>query len=1343
MRICFGFFPTLFLLLLFLCSNGQTPAFRFHTLNIQNKLADNYVNCSLLDSKGFLWFGTYEGLNKYDGYHFKLLAHSISDTSSIGGNFITALFEDREHNLWIGTSKDGLSVLNQRTNVVKRYKPGKGTFDLPYDYISCITQDSRGTLWVGTMNGLCRFDSLKKGFITYKHNQSKQSLSSNAVMCITEDKSGDLWIGTSFGINVYNRKTACFKRILHENGELNSPASNYIRCILQDHRGNLWFGTDDAGICQFNPRTGKYQHFKHNNSERNSLGENQVWCMYEDHQQHIWVGTINGGLNRYNPQSNGFDTYYYSKNDPSSIPSNSLTSILEDASGNLWITTHGGGIAFQNTRDNAFECFKAEANNSNSLSHNTVRCFYEDKKGQIWIGTDGGGLNLFDRKTKTFRAFKTENGLSSNMITDICEADAEHIWLATWKGGICLFNTQNYTIQVFTNDPHDKNSISSNNIKGIHQMSDGKVWIATHGDGLNIYDPTIRSFINSNNHPELNLSWPKWGLGIQAGQDATVWASTVDGLFKIKDLKITHYNNYTRSAQSLSGNYIYAAYRDHQQNMLFATNGGLDLFNVTKGTFSNITDRLGLQGSVKSVIEDCANNLWFTIGNQLIKIRKDNTYELYSDIQQGQFCEKASLRTADGDLYFGNTDGFIIVHPNQIARNSHPPSVYITDFQLFNVSQQAGRSGSVLSTDISETKEIKLKYNQSSFSFEFVAINYLASNQNKYEYQLEGFDKKWHVADESRKAVYTNLGYGTYLFKVKAANNDGVWNKQPATIRIVILPPFWFTFWAYCIYFLIFILALLAYRRLIIFKERLRSEVIKERELDQVKTQFFTNVSHELRTPLTLILGPVESLIQSSLAADEKKQTQLKLIQRNAQRLLRLVNQLLDLSKTDAGKTQLKAQQGDIVAFIRYIAEPFIAQAEDRNIVFDCHFHENSLMLWFDADKTEKILSNVISNALKNTDEHGRIDLSTSENGNNCLIEIKDTGIGIAENDLSHIFDRFYQSNSPLNSKGSGIGLALTKEFVDLHKGKISVESKLGMGTSFTIQLPIGDAHLSDAQKQGTPLFLENASIPVDLPVSGLSRAEYNEKLPRILVVDDNQDIRTFIQSNLSSIYNIIEAADGMQGMEMATENMPDLIISDVMMPITDGIEFCRQIKSDRQTCHIPVVLLTAKSADESKIEGYETGADDYLVKPFKLDILKARIKNLLENRRLLRRSYSDNIAAEPEEFTSNAIDHELIKRIYAIVEERIADTDFNPDILARELLMSRSSLYMKIKAITGESVSIFVRNIRLKKAAEMLKQQKHSVTEIAYNVGFNQTQYFSKCFKEVFGMTPSEYRGQ
>jgi len=1315
---------------------GHIPKMSFETFDIRRNLPSNFVNCSLSDSKGFLWFGTQDGLVCFDGYDFQIFRHSVKDSNTIAGNFITTIFEDNCHKIWIGTSQDGVSVYDPSTRHFTNYGYGTSKGDLPSDYIGCILQDSKGTMWIGTYKGLCKFETSSQTFYAYIPSSDSNSISGEAVMCLMEDKSHNFWVGTSNGLNLLDRKSGKFKHLWHDERNSNTPSSNFIRYLLQDHRGKIWIATDNAGIDCYHPESGKYIHFSHN-ADLSSIGDNQIWYLYEDSRQNIWAGTINGGLNLYNPATDNFTRFTNTGSDDSGIPSNSVTSITEDCNGNLWITTHGGGIACNSNRSQFFSHYKSGPE-KNSLSNNAVKCFYEDHLKKIWIGTDGGGLNCFDPADGSFKVFTTANELSSNSIIDIYPDDETHLWLATWKGGLCLFDTKNFTSRNYLHDPNGKFSLSCNNVYGILRSKNGFLWVATHGEGINRYNPNTGKFINHYNAPDLGFQYPQWGTGLVSDSDSNVWVATYAGLFKIKNEQVVYYPHNKADTLSPSGNYIYDVFVDHRNQLYVATNNGLDLYNRKANTFSNFSEKLGIAGSISSVVEDSSENLWLTSGTRIIRITPSLKTDVFENVQDGQFNNKARLKCSNGDIYLGSTDGFIVIHPNKIQTDNQAPNVYLTGFELFNRSQLPGREKSVLKKDISETPEIKLKHNQSSFSFEFVGLNYLAPAQTQYAYMLDGFDKEWIYPGTERRATYTNIKHGKYIFRVKAANGDGIWNSQGTSVKITVLPPFWLTPWAYLFYFLILVLLLQGYRRFILMKERLRNEVNRQVELDKLKTQFFTNISHELRTPLALILGPAEQLIKrNDRQWTSEDKNQLSLIRRNAQRLLQLVNQLLDFSKIEAGKIVFEPQVADMIAFLKYVAEPFEALAAEKNIEFNTTFHKSELSVKFDSDKMEKSITNLLSNAFKFTPAGGRIALTTSEAINQLQITVTDNGMGILPNDLEHIFDRYFQSaqTSDKRTQGSGIGLAMTKEYIELHHGSISVESTVDKGSSFNVLLPIEKAILQEAPGQNQT---NGESLPVTTKNGSVA---LNGQHPVVLIVDDNADMRSYIAQGLKEHYKTVEAPDGLQAMQIASEILPAIIISDIMMPLTDGNELCRQIKTDRRTCHIPVILLTAKSTNESIIGGFDTGADDYLVKPFNMEILKSRIKNLLSNRERLKEVYKGNITAEPEAFTSNEIDKQLIHHLYEIIEKNLQNPDLNPDFLARELLMSRSSLYLKIKAVSGESVSIFVRNYRLRKAAELIKQRKYSISEIADMVGFSQVQYFSTCFKEAFEVPPSEYK--
>ena len=1139
------------------------------------------------------------------------------------------------------------------------------------------------------------------------------------------------------------------KNLLHYKSDPNDSKSlngNWVYSIYEDNSGIIWVGTMPGGLNKIDPMKNQFKLYKHKSNDPNSLSSDRVFSIYEDRSGILWIGTFYGGLNRLVTSDNekfapSFFHYSHNPNDPKSI--NSVFSICEDNSENIWIGAFGGGL------NKLAQSEKMKSNpklihyenipgNPISLSNNAVRVIYKDNAGSLWIGTDGGLNKLIPPKDEISRA----------------------------------------TFKSYLNNPKDSTSISNNTVWSIYQDKQETIWIGTSG-GLNKLIPS------DNNHPHTTF---------------------------------IHFTHDSRNPSSISGNQVISMFEDNSGNFWIGTEGGgLNKFDRKNGQFIHFKVKDGLpDNSVSGILGDNEGNLWLSTLNGLSKFNpKTKTFRNYTTedgLQGNEFQWGAYFKNKNGEMFFGGTNGFNSFYPDSIKDNKHIPPVVITDFQIFNNSVPVGldtnTNRSILTKSITETNEIELTYKDYIISFEFAALDFHTPEKNKYAYILEGFDKEWNYTDANKRfATYTNLDPGEYTFKVKGANNDGVWNEAETSLKIIITPPWWATWWAYGFYLIVFGSVLYGIRKYEInrlnWKNQFKLDEVKleERaEIDKMKSRFFANISHEFRTPLTLILGPAEKIKPNT--SIEETQKQISLIKRSANRLLGLVNQLLDLSKLEAGKMELKASKTNIVPFIKGLTMSFESIAERKDITLKVKSTSDEIELYFDKEKITKILTNLLSNAFKFTQEGGEIIVSIKENQSSNVIskesstekslrygnkispsgrndnmhsveiKVRDNGVGISEEEIPKLFDRFYQvdSSQTREYEGTGIGLALTKELVELHHGKISVESKQGDPdhavtgwTEITVELPLGRKHLKDEEIVEDEI--ESAVILNDLPAGkagvknlasidtnfyeGNSSSQtpqndidINEDKNIILVVEDNADVREFIKDSLGNDFQIEEATDGEMGVSKAEQIIPDLIISDVMMPKMDGNELTRILKNDEKTSHIPIILLTAKAEQESKLEGLETGADDYLTKPFDTKELQIRIKNLISIRRKLQERYSkaDFVPVKKaEEKKLSSLDEQFMSKVIEVIENHLSEEEFSIEGFDKEIGMGRVQIFRKLKALTGKSPSRYIRSIRLARAKKMIEEKTASISEIAYSVGFGSPAYFSKCFREEFGFPPSD----
>jgi signal transduction histidine kinase/DNA-binding response OmpR family regulator len=856
---------------------------------------------------------------------------------------------------------------------------------------------------------------------------------------------------------------------------------------------------------------------------------------------------------------------------------------------------------------------------------------------------------------------------------------------------------------------------------------------------------------------DINSVKSNYVAAIAEDKNGNLWFGTALGLDMLEreSGRFIHYQNDKKVKGSISDGYIFDIKQDARGRIWVATRNGLNIFDEKTKTFAALFDKNGLPHStILAILEDNQGTIWLSTSNGLSSVMtiedKDGTrfqirnYDEADGLQGKQFNENAAYKTKKGELIFGGADGFNIFNPEKLGVNKNPPRVVLSNFQLYNKTVVPGQEidGEVLlPLSIAETEEITLPPGQNVFSIEFAGLNFFNPEKNQYRYMLEGFHKQWLSADsKSRNVTFTNLNPGEYTFRVKASNNDGFWNNDGAVLKIKILPPFWKTRTAFVLYCAFVISALLVVRKLIQKRERMkfdreqeRKEAIRMHELDMMKIKFFTNVSHEFRTPLTLILTPLERMLRHAKEPEQLQQYQL--IQRNAKRLLNLVNQLLDFRKLEVQELKLNSSEGDIIKFVEETVFSFSDLSEKRDIKLSFESSVESFETLFDQDKLEKILFNLLSNAFKFTPEHGAVSVMTTltntPEGKELVLTVRDTGIGIENDKLDKIFDRFFQNDLPKSmvNQGSGIGLSLTREFVKIHNGTIAVESQVGVGSCFTVTLPLADVGHHHEEEHGSMVAKPSAETEGELT-----------KKPLLLLVEDNEDFRFYLKDNLKLDYRIIEAPNGNEGWRMTIEFLPDLIVSDIMMPEMNGIELCKKIKSDQRVSHTPVILLTARSAEEQKVEGFESGADDYITKPFNFEILVSRIKNLISKREKLHKAFPAHLDIKASELKITSLDEKFINKAIKCVEDNISDADFSVEDLSHQLGISRAHFYKKLMSLTGKSPLEFIRLIRLQQAAQLLKKSQLTVAEVAYKVGFNNPKYFARYFKEEYKVLPSVF---
>jgi signal transduction histidine kinase/ligand-binding sensor domain-containing protein/DNA-binding response OmpR family regulator len=1201
-----------------------------------------------------------------------------SDTMKSDAYRITSLIEDKDTNVWIITSNGILIKLNKKLKIdYYNYYLYNTNNKIPNSYI--LYCDTDNDLWIAITNdakGIYFFDSKKNTFQHYTTNSSPIKLNNNIITGVTQDNNGIIWIGTDHGgINLINKKLNTINYLLQDPDNDKSITQNSINTIYKDNTGIIWIGTFKQGINYYHEEIIRFNSYRHIASDNNSLGFDDIHCFAEDKSGNLWIGTNGGGIDHLDRKTGIYKHYRHEASNPKSLSNDIIVDLHVDHLNNLWIGTFYGGLNFFDGK--IFKHYKHNPNDPRSISDNRVWCVYEDRDYNIWVGTLGGGLDLFDREKNIFYHYKAGqvNSVHSNYIINIIEDKDKNIWIGTAEGLDVLDKKTGRFIN-YVHEEANPNSLSNNNITTLKEDSYGNIWIGTR-EGLNKYNRQKNNFL------------------------------------------------------------------------------------VIRQPLYNLPDN-----AIMAILEDSRHNLWISTMNGITNMiihNRDTEKETYifrnydeaDGLQGREFNVNSAIQTKFGELIFGGSNGYNLFVPEMIKENKRIPEVIITDLKIMNESVKVNEKihgRVILKNSVSITKEVVLKYSENMFSIEFTAFNYFHAEKNMFKYILEGFNNEWIYTDgKTRKATYTNLDPGKYTFRVLASNNDGYWNTNGASLTIIIQPPFWRTNFAIILYILTIAGILLLLRAFIIEKERIKYKVHqqkleseKQHEIDNQKLKIITNISHEFKTPLTLILAALENVQRDSRLSNQKINYQV--IFRNAKRLLNLVNQLLDFRKLSAKSMELNLSLGDIVDFIKSVSESFIDLAEKKNISFEFKTNTDELYTFFDHDKIEKVIFNLLSNAYKFTPENGKvaveinsiisenINVSSKDAANNNWIEIKvkDTGIGISPDKHEKIFEEFFQDIPPdtITNHGTGIGLAMVKEYITLHGGSIKVESEPEKGSCFIILLPVIREMSEDVDEEQKETETEEITDNDNISIS----------TPLVLLVEDNDEFRSYLKDSLKKHYKIEEAQNGKIAWKMMLDNLPDLVVSDIMMPVMDGIELCKKIKSDRRTSQIPVILLTAKSTISEKIEGYETGADDYITKPFSFEILESRIFNLIQQRKKLLDNLRRQIEIKPSDIEITSVDEKLIFKTISIIEKNMSNPDFSVEELSRDIGMSRVNLYKKLVSLTGKTPIEFIRTIRLKRAAQLLEKSQLSVSEIAYQVGFNNPKYFARYFKDEFKILPSQY---
>lgn len=1320
-------------------------SYQFKHLEVSDGLSNNSVNTICKDRDGFMWFGTATGLNRYDGYTFKIYQHAENDPESLPDNYITDIVEMPDGRFWINTARgyvlfdkeqdcfitdvtgfmknlesggvpeqvfvdrEGNTCLSVAGEGCYRYKEGgKATFfsyvehSLPEYGVTQIAECSDGLLLIYNTGLLVCLDHATLA-IKWKFDEIKKYIPAGKTIefSLFVDRDNCIWAYSLMGIWAYDCGTKSWRTDL--TAIWSSRPDVIIHAVAQDIEGRIWVGKDYDGIDVFEKETGKVTSLVAHDDNGRSLSHNTIYDLYADRDGIMWVGTYKKGVSYYSESIFKFNMYEWGD----------ITCIEQADENKLWLGTNDHGILLWNRFTGKAEPFWRDAERQ---LPNPVVSMLKSKDGKLWVGTFNGGLYCMNGSQ--VRSYKegVGNALASNNVWALVEDDKGRIWIASLGGGLQCLEPSSGTFETYTSN---NSALLENNVTSLCWGDDNTLFFGTANQGVGMMDMRTRE------------------IKKVQGQS---------GSMKMSNDAVNH------------------VYKDSRGLIWIATREGLNVYDVRRHLFLDLSPVAEAKGSfIAAITEDQERNMWVSTSRKVIRVTvasdgkgsylfDSRAYNSEDGLQNCDFNQRSIKTLHNGIIVIGGLYGVNVFAPDHIRYNKMLPNVMFTGLSLFDEAVKVGQSygGRVLiEKELNDVENVEFDYKQNIFSVSFASDNYNLPEKTQYMYKLEGFNNDWLTLPLGvHNVTFTNLAPGKYVLRVKAINSDGYVGMKEATLGIVVNPPFWMSWWAYLLYAigLVVVFFLARYRMLKREREKfhlqqIENEVAKNEEINNMKFRFFTNVSHELRTPLTLIISPLEGMLKET--TDELQSTRLQLMYRNAQRLLHLVNQLLDFRKGEMSTHQLSLSEGDIISYVHSVCNSFLLMADKKHIQFSFFSGIDTFSMAFDANKVGKIVMNLLSNAFKFTPEGGRVTVMIEHvAGTPDMLEIKiaDTGIGISDVDKEHIFERFYQADHKgvEETTGNGIGLSLVRDFVTLHEGEVKVFDNIGTGSVFVIQFPV--KHV-ETQVQLPPETGISIGEEEDKEIKEETREETERKdFPLLLIVDDNEDFRIFMRYSLELQYRVKLAVNGNEAWEMMQEELPDLVISDVMMPQMDGNELCRLIKQDKRTAHIPVILLTARQNTEAKLEGLQTGADDYVTKPFNMTILVLRIRKLIELSRY-HRVTQGMIDPVPSEIVITSLDEKLIEKAIKYVEDNMSRTELSVEELSRELGMSRVHLYKKLLQITGKTPIEFIRVIRLKRAAQLLRESQLHVSEVAFEVGFNNPKYFSRYFKDEFGVLPSVYQ--
>lgn len=1300
----------------YLCSYAILPMqFHFRHYNIENGISANNISALLQDQKGFIWIGTDYGLSRFDGNQFTFYQKTNPHYSNFHANSINTICETNSNELWLGT-ENGVFIYNQIKDIFTPFTKQTSDKTKIISLITHILQDKEGNIWIATnKQGLFLYNTQ-----TDKLTQFEIPQNDNIVIRILNDEQNNIWLSGPYQLCKLNKVNNTFETYTIE-GETEGV---YSMALWEDSSHHIWMGTWDKGLWKLNPQTKQVKKYLIGENRKSIL---HIHSILEYSPELLFIGS-DDGLTIFNPVTNESFLYDNYGENEKSLSDKFIYPMLKDKEGGVWIGTYYNGVNYLPPYCGQFNGY-SESSDIPYFNSRIISRFCEGENGNIWIASDDSGLSCFNPSTMQFIDFNGREKLNKKNLHALCMAGKD-LWIGTYGDGIQILNTQTGEIKSY-NTTH---GLDENSIYSIFKDSQGEIWTGSM-DGICQFNIQSQHF---------TLIKQLGALVIEITEDSkgNLWIATLGGgLFRYSPQKNKEWKRYyqEKGLNSLNINHLCI----NRENQIWAaTSEGLYLYNPLKDTFEYQSLKVPNK-CINAILEgeDC---LWLTTAKGLVKYtpttRATQIFTKSDGLQSEAFIMASALKTRNGEFYIGSINGFNTFYPHQLKLNTQKPNVVLTSLEIFNQKIETQKDG-ILPEAIDHLKEIHLSYKDNVITLNYAALSYCTPQKNQYAYILEGFDKGWNYVGSQHSTTYTNLPAGTYTFRVKASNNDNIWNEEGTSIRIIVHPPFYLSLPFKIGYVLLFLLALgLLLRYVIRRSEKKHAKAIdelnskKEIEIHEAKINFFTMIAHEIRTPVSLIIGPLEKIMQSTHIPINERQ-ELEIIDRNSQRLLFLVNQLLDFRKVEQKEIRMKFTSQSIKELMQAVCERFSPTLQQNGVSFsvtypDEHFHAD-----VDKEALTKVLSNLLTNANKYTQSMIEVHFQEHPERQTFSIEVKDNGKGMNEEELKKIFKPFYQASE--NKPGTGIGLSIVKGIVEAHHGQVNVTSQPGKGSSFIITLPRKQENLVTEEEENQA----TNPIPEDIiPEQNDTAATSQKVLPIMLIVDDNEDMLNFLSSHFQTSYTIATAVDGVDAFNKLKEQEVALIISDWMMPNMNGIDLCKAVRNNQLTSHIPFIMLTAKTDTEAKITSMNCGADAYIEKPFSLQYLEACIKNLLELRLQLRQKFSQMPTVSINSIAANQNDKVFLEKMNHLIEENLNNEELSVDFLAEKLCISRSGLFVKIKGLANTTPNEMIQIIRLKKAASLLLENQYRINEVSYMVGFNNPSYFSKCFQKQFGMKPGEY---